>query len=239
MNFLLQKNIGLHFFQMQPYNKKVQYSSSNDFPRKSSSSSMNIIHNAYSSMSFSSYEEHNVSFWTLFPCSSKVHHPRKFQSLPIVKRLTFGPSFFSCSTCLPWGSFLRTTFHPNLQKSFTKNIYFTCIGNAKESSKNGSEVHWCESILISLHCCSCLFVINFEPIATHVIIQLQYIFNPLNIFQVYFDGRVLLSNWVTHCCESGNHSKVHGDQTYLHILHMVFICVHFLICCCFQCRREG
>jgi hypothetical protein len=50
------------FFQMQLQNKKVQYSLSNDFLRKSSSFSMNIIRNAYSSMSFSSNEEHDASF---------------------------------------------------------------------------------------------------------------------------------------------------------------------------------
>ncbi len=70
--------------------------------------------------------------------NAKHHNPRKSWSFPIVSRLTSSPLSFAFSTCLPQGSFFKTTFQLASQGLSKKNTHSMCVGNKSSKNVNNS-----------------------------------------------------------------------------------------------------
>jgi hypothetical protein len=110
--------------------------------------------------------------------NARCHNPRKSWSFPIVSRLTSSPLSFAFSTCLPRGSFFKTTFQLASQGLSTKNTYSMCVG--KKCSKNVNiSMKFTNVNLYSLLFLP--FVVGFDPIVKWYndigcsIIQFQHI----------------------------------------------------------------
>jgi len=138
--------------------------------------------------------------------NARCHNPRKSWSFPIVSRLTSSPLSFAFSTCLPRGSFFKTTFQLASQGLSKKNTYSMCVG--KKCSKNVNiSMKFTNVNLYSLLFLP--FVVGFDPIVKWYndigcsIIQFQdFQLNPSNIFQVCFDNSLFygkFENFHTLC----------------------------------------
>jgi len=87
----------------------------------------------------------------------------KSWSLPIVNILTSNPLSFAFSTCLPWGSFVKTMYLLAYSQGSLEDFFFFVYRKCKWAFwkwEHLNEIHQCKSIFISFHCCYWPFVVR-------------------------------------------------------------------------------